>query len=44
MEHMKQEVIDYIKSRVANSESTVSGDIETVVKVTFDSGIVAIGC
>ncbi len=41
---MKQEVIDYIKSRIVSSESSVSGDIETITKITFDSGIVATGC
>ncbi len=36
---MKQEVIDYIKGRITNAETTVSGDIETIYRATLDNGM-----
>ncbi len=43
MEHMKPEILTYIKSRVANAEIVTTGDIETCYKATFDNGMVLEG-
>ncbi len=43
MEHMKPEILQYIKSRVTSSEVITTGDIETVYTSTFDNGMVLSG-
>ena len=39
MEHLNQDVVNYIKSRITNDETVTSGDIETIYTATFDSGM-----
>ncbi len=43
MEHMKPEILTYIKSRITSAETTTTGDIETIYKGTFDNGMVLEG-
>ena len=43
MEHMKPEILQYIKSRITSAETTTTGDIETIYKCSFDTGMVLSG-
>ncbi len=38
MEHLNQEVLNFIKAKLISSEVTTTGDIETIYKANFDNG------
>ncbi len=38
MEHLNPDVINHIKSKIVNAETTTVGDIETIYKISFDNG------
>lgn len=40
---MNEETLAYIKSRITSADVTISGDIETICKTTFDNGMVLEG-
>ena len=43
MEHLNQDVVNYIKSRIVSSEKSTSGDIETTYTASFDNGMMLEG-